>query len=280
MLTSTLTSTDLDAYFARIGYLGPREPTVPVLHALTAAHAHSIPFENLDVLLGRGINLEIEAIFRKLVENRRGGYCFEQNGLFLHVLEALGFDAVPLSARVRLQRPRDYTPSRTHLFLRVKIGGESWLTDVGVGGCSLTSAIRLQRDIEQPTPHEPRRVVLEERQEGSRWFHQIRYGNEWQDVYEFTLEEMPLIDRELGNWYTSAHPNSHFKHNLMAARALDGGRRAGLMNDEFSIRYLDGHSEKRHIGSPEELLDILAEHFGLHFPAGTDFGISLNTASV
>jgi N-hydroxyarylamine O-acetyltransferase len=275
MLTNTLTSTDLDAYFSRVGYLGPREPTLSVLHALTAAHVHSIPFENLDVLLGRGIKLEIEAIFRKLVEDRRGGYCFEQNGLFLHVLEALGFDVVPLGARVRLQRPRDYTPSRTHMFLRVEIGGEFWLTDVGIGGVSPTSAIRLQTGNEQPTPHEPRRIL----QEGSHWFHQIRFGNDWQDVYEFTLEEMPLIDRELGNWYTSAHPQSHFKHNLMAARALDGGRRAALLNGEFSIRHLDGHAEKRQIGSPGELLDILAEHFGLHFPAGTDFGIPLNTAS-
>jgi N-hydroxyarylamine O-acetyltransferase len=274
-LTNTLTSTDLDAYFTRIGYPGPRESTLPVLHALTSAHAHSIPFENLDVLLGRGINLEIEAIFGKLVENRRGGYCFEQNGLLLHVLKALGFDVTPLGARVRLNRPRDYTPSRTHLFLRVEIGGESWLTDVGVGGCSLTTAIRLENDTEQATPHEPRRIVSE----GSRWFHQIRYGNDWQDVYEFTLEEMPLIDREIGNWYTSAHPQSHFKHNLMAARALDGGRRAGLLNNEFSIRHLDGRAEKRQIGSPGELLDILAEHFGLHFPAGTEFGIPLNAAS-
>src|SRR6185369_9612361 len=133
---------DVDAYLARIGYSGPRVPTLPVLHALTAAHTQTIPFENLDVLLGRPIDLQPDAIFDKLVRRRRGGYCFEQNGLFLHALEALGFRVRPLSARVRLDRPRDYTPPRTHMFLRVEIAGESWLTDVGVGGLSLTSALR------------------------------------------------------------------------------------------------------------------------------------------
>jgi len=266
-----LTEKQLDAYLARVGYLGPREPTLSVLHALTLAHAQSIPFENLDVLLGRGVNLDPEVSFRKLVEDRRGGYCFEQNGLLLRVLQTLGFNAAPLSARVRLQRPRDYTPSLTHLFLRVEIDGESWLTDVGIGGVSLTSAVRLHAEGEQSTPHEPRRIV----QEGSRRFHQIRFGSEWEDVYEFSLAEMPFVDRELGNWYTSTHPNSLFKHRLMAARALDGGRRASLVNGEFSIRHLGGHTDKRQVASPEELLEILAEHFGLHFPAGTTFGVPL-----
>src|SRR6188768_1581585 len=135
-----MTSVELDAYFARVGYQGPLEPTLPVLHALTAAHTQSIPFENLDVLLERPLRLEKEAVFQKLVHERRGGYCFEQNGLFLHVLGALGFQVAPLSARVRWQRPRDFVPPRTHLFIRVEIDGESWLTDVGVGGLSLTAA--------------------------------------------------------------------------------------------------------------------------------------------
>ena len=80
---------NLDEYFARVGYRGPTHPTTTLLHALTAAHAQSIPFENLDVLLGKTISLEIGAVFQKLVRDRRGGYCFEQNGLFLHVLEML-----------------------------------------------------------------------------------------------------------------------------------------------------------------------------------------------
>jgi len=259
---------DLDAYFARIGYPGPQEPTLPVLHALTAAHARSIPFENLDVLLGRSISLETEAIFQKLVHDRRGGYCFEQNGLLLHVLGALGFQVTPLSARVRLDRPRDFTPPRTHMFLRVELDGESWLTDVGIGGVSLTSAIRLAPEVGQETPHEPRRLV----REGGRLFHQVRFGTEWNDVCEFTLEEMPLVDRELANWYTSAHPQSHFKNRLLVARAMPDGRRVTVLNREFSVRERDGRAETRNLASGDELLEVMATHFGLNFPAGTRFG--------
>ena len=186
---------DLDAYFARTGYSGPVVPTLAVLNDVMQAHVQAVPFENLDVLLGRGIDLAPEALQRKLIEDRRGGYCFEQNGLFLLVLSAIGFSVTPLSARVRYQRPRDYTPARTHLFLRVEIEGTPWVADVGVGGLSLTSAIRFDVEGEQATRHEPRRIV----QEQGRYFHQVRFGDDWHDVLEFTGEEMPLIDRELAN---------------------------------------------------------------------------------
>ncbi len=263
------TPIDLDAYFARTGYAGPRTPSLATLNGIVAAHAQTIPFENLDVLLDRGIDLAPAAVERKLVRSRRGGYCFEQNSLLLHVLEALGFAVKPISARVRLQRPRDFTPPRTHLFLRVEIDGASWLADVGIGSLSLTSAIRLQADAEQATAHEPRRIV----REGTRLFHQARLGDEWVDVCEFTLEEMPPIDRELANWFTSTHPQSHFRSRLVAARAAPNGRRLAVLNHEFTIRQAaDGEAQKRTIESPDELLAILAEHFGLHFPAGTRFG--------
>jgi N-hydroxyarylamine O-acetyltransferase len=256
---------DLDAYLARLGYDGPRTPTLSTLHAITAAHTRTIPFENLDVLLGRGIDIDPAAIFAKLVMQRRGGYCFEQNGLLLLVLEALGFRAVPISARVRWQRPRDVTPPRTHVFLRVEVDGASWLTDVGVGGMSLTAALRLEADIEQATPHEPRRLV----REGSVWFHQARLGDEWCDVCEFTLEEMPAIDRELGNWYTSAHPQSHFRNRLLVARAGHEGERRTLLNRDFTVRSRTGDATTRTIASPAELLEVLAAEFGLELPPGT-----------
>jgi N-hydroxyarylamine O-acetyltransferase len=259
---------DLDAYCSRIGYDGPREPTLAVLHALTAAHAQAVPFENLDVLRGRRIGLDPAALHDKLVLQRRGGYCFEQNGFFLLVLQALGFQVAPLSARVRLDRPRDFIPARTHLFLRVELDGESWLTDVGVGALSLTCALRFVTGIEQSTPHETRRIVHEH----GRYFHQALLGSNWVDVYEFTLEEMPLIDREVGNWFTSTHPDSHFKNRLLVARAAPNGVRYTLLNDVFGIRQRDGHAEKRQLQTAQELLDVLAERFGLHFPGGTRFG--------
>jgi N-hydroxyarylamine O-acetyltransferase len=259
---------DLDAYFERIGYIGPRDPTLEVLNAIAAAHIQTIPFENLDVLLRHPILLEPAAIFQKLVRDRRGGYCFEQNGLLLEILGTLGFQVVPLSARVRWQRPRDYTPPRTHAFLRVKIDTEGWLVDVGFGGLSPTAAIRLDDSARvQATPHEPRRIV----RGGHLLFHQVLLGYQWCDLYEFTLEEMPLIDRELANWYTSAHPQSHFRDRLIVSRAAPEGVRLTLQNNEFSIRGRDGRADTQQLTSPEELLKVLATHFGLHFPAGTRF---------
>jgi N-hydroxyarylamine O-acetyltransferase len=257
---------DLDSYFARIGYRGPRAPTLATLNEIVRAHVETIPFENLDVLLGRRIDLEPAALERKLVHDRRGGYCFEQNALLLAVLAALGYDARPLSARVRYQRPRDYTPPRSHLFVRVELD-TSWLVDVGVGALSLTSALRLETDVPQATPHDTRRLV----QGGGVVFHQVRFGDDWHDVYEFTLEEMPPIDREVANWYTSTHPQSGFKQRLSVARALPEGRRLVLLNRELAVRGRDGPADRRVLGSPDELLAVLAEQFGLAFAPGTRF---------
>jgi len=259
---------DLDGYLSRIGYAGPRAPTLDVLHALTAAHAQTIPFENLDVLLGRGIDLAPQAVFDKLVHRRRGGYCFEQNSLLLAALGALGFQACPLSARVRIDRPREATPARTHLFVRVDLGGETWLTDVGVGALSLTRALRFGVEGEQPTLHEPRRLVHED----GRWFHQARLGDTWSDVYEFTGEEMPPIDREVANWFTSTHPQSHFRGRLIAARAAPEGRRITLQDAVLKVRERDGRAVVRTLASADELLKVLRESFGLEFPPGTRFG--------
>jgi N-hydroxyarylamine O-acetyltransferase len=256
----------IDAYFERIGYSGSREPTRTTLDAIVRAHITAIPFENLDVLLGRPMSLAPDALEKKLVTERRGGYCFEQNGFLLLVLEELGFSVKPISARVRLGRPRDYTPARTHLFVRVQLDGEAWLADVGVGAASPTCALRLDREGEQATPHEPRRIV----RENGLVYHQIRYGDAWQDVYETTLEEMPLIDREVGNWYTSAHPGSHFKNRLIVARASREGR-VTLLNRELTHRGPDGVGVTRMIDTPEDLLAVLQHEFGLAFPSGTRF---------
>lgn len=255
----------LEPYLQRIGYTGSREPTRETLDGIIAAHTRTIPFENLDVLLARPIELDVESLMAKLVHGHRGGYCFEHNGLLLEVLEALGFEVQPLSARVRLQRPRDQTPPRTHMFVRVEIEGRPWLADVGVGGLSPTCALRLDTDAEQSTPHEPRRIV----REGGRLFHQAQLGDEWTDVCEFTLEEMPPIDREVANWFTSASPRSHFKNRLVVARAQPDGVRHSLLNHDLTFRRADGRAEHHRIESPEELLAILDEVFELRLPAGT-----------
>lgn len=257
----------IEAYFHRIGYKGPHNPSLDVLNQITLAHVRSIPFENLDILLGKSINISLDAVIEKLINQKRGGYCFEQNGLLLCVLQKLGFDVTPISARVRLDRPRDFTPPRTHVFLKVELSGTTWFTDVGVGGVSLTSAIQFIQDTEQITNHETRRIVYE----GNRYFHQVLFPTGWVDVCEFTLEEMHEIDREFANWYTSNHPKSHFKDRLIVARAGDKGKRLTLVNREFSERDKNGSANKTTINSPKELIKVLKENFNLTFPIDTEF---------
>ncbi len=274
MLSPVSFQPDLDAYFARIGYRGPRAPTLAVLDAIAHAHVAAIPFENLDVLLGRGIDLALERIEHKLVHARRGGYCFEQNTYLLAVLAAVGFEVRPVSARVRLGRPAGVVPPRTHVAVLVSLEGRPRLADVGVGALSPTASLRLDVEDEQPTPHEPRRLLREGRWSGqlrdpaARILHQARLGESWVDVAELTLEEMPEIDREVGNWFTSTSPASRFRRQLMVARATDEGRLT-IADDVLTRRGRDGVAHETKLGSEEQLRAALAEHFGIELEAGT-----------
>lgn len=263
---------DLDAYFHRIGYAGPRAPSLEVLREVVLAHATTVPFENLDILLGRGISLDDAAVERKLVHDRRGGYCFEQNSLLLRVLTALGFAAVPLSARVRLNQPPDAIPPRTHLFLRVEIDGVPWLADVGLGGTAPTAPVRLDLlGAPQPTPHGIRRVSRDEASPFPRYFYQFENAGAWHNATEFTGEQMPPIDRDLANWWTSACPESRFRQNLLVGLAGPNGERLGITNREFTRRRGAEVLEQFVIENAEQLLAVLAERFGLVFPPGTRF---------
>src|SRR3954471_2052207 len=132
---------DLGAYLERVGYSGDLVPGEAVLEALHLAHATHIPFENLDILLGRPVLLDLESLQAKLVRGQRGGYCFEQNTLFAAALEELGFSVTRLAARVRsgASGPRP----RTHMLLRVDVEGWPWLADVGFGGDGLLLPVPL-----------------------------------------------------------------------------------------------------------------------------------------
>jgi N-hydroxyarylamine O-acetyltransferase len=267
---------DLARYFERIGYGGPTRPALEHLNAILLAHVSSIPFENLDVLIGRPIDLAPAAIQHKLLVERRGGYCFEQNTLLLHVLRALGYSVTPLAARVRLSRPRGDTPPRTHMFLRVELADGPWLCDVGVGGLSPTCALRLVTDVTQPTPHEARRIVAEGQWQGlllrapdAVLYHQAFFDDAWHDVCEFTLEAMPEIDRQLANWYTSAHPSSHFKDKLLVALATPTGRKT-LLDRRYSVRVAGGASEAQILDTPTALLALLRSEFGIVLPPGAE----------
>ncbi len=258
---------DLAAYFARIAYTGPRDATLSTLTAIHQHHARAIPYENLDVLLGRPISLDLAAIEQKLVHARRGGYCFEQNALLRDVLRALGFQVTQLIARVRWQVPADVSTALVHMVLRVDLGDGSMIADVGFGSRSLITPLALEFDREQSGSIEPRRLI----RRGALVVHQTLHDDAWVDVYQFAPDPVPAVDFELGNWFTSTHPQSRFRLNLAVARAGTDCRYA-ILNREFVIRHTDGRAEKRTLTTPEELLSVLAEYFGLHFPPGTRFG--------
>ncbi|HET6554802.1 MAG TPA: arylamine N-acetyltransferase, partial [Dyella sp.] len=195
---------DLNAYLHRIGYDGPLTATLETLRAVTTAHVAAIPFENLDPLLRVPVSLDIEAIERKLVHERRGGYCFEQNGLLIAVLRTLGYDVFGLIARVLWMKPEDSEVAQTHMLLRVELDGESWLVDVGFGSMALGGALRLQADVAQETGNEPFRLM----QRDGDWRMQANVHGEWRTLYRFDLQQRPPIDYVVANHYTATHPAS------------------------------------------------------------------------
>ena len=262
---------DLEAYLGRIGLpavaaAGPRDKTDAALNTLRAlheAHVAAIPFENLDILLGRPIRLDLASLQAKLVAGRRGGYCFEQNTLFQAALGSLGFQVTPLAARVRVGATG--IRARTHMLLRVDLGQVPFLADVGFGAGGLVTPVPLALGAEMRSGPFAHRLV----REGEQWVLQGDSGSGWADQYAFTLEPQYPIDYEVANYYTSTHPQSAFVTNLTAQRSWPE-RRAVLRNRELAITTSAGDATTP-IRDPGHLLEVLAAEFDLSFPPGTRF---------
>ena len=255
---------DCSAYFQRIGYQGSTEPTLETLSSLAAHHIAAIPFENCSVLLKIAVNIDPESLHEKLVVQNRGGYCFEQNGYMLGLLSEMGYEVRPMAGRVRADRPRELDAPRTHVFLLVKLDGEEWIFDTGVGALSLSKPIRFVLNDEQPTLHETRRIVFE----NNRYYHQAKRDGDWIDVYEFLGDEMPLIDREVANWWTSTHPQSRFSNFLFCALGLMNGERKTILNNTFQHRSGSEILRTKEHKTNEDVMETLALEFGLTFEPG------------
>ncbi|HET6159312.1 MAG TPA: arylamine N-acetyltransferase [Dongiaceae bacterium] len=263
-------SFDLDAYFARIGYDGPGTPTLETLRTIQLLHPQAIAFENLNPLLALPVRLDVESLQQKLIRSRRGGYCFEQNGVLLHALRALGFRVAGLAARVVWNQPDpSTTPPRSHMVLRVELEEGIYLADVGFG-VSPTGPLRLEQDIEQQTPHEPFRLL---RNDG-RFTLQCKLKGEWESFYCFDLQEQAPIDYQVANHYVSTWPTSHFVMSLIAARATPDGR-CGLRNNRLSIHRLGGESEQRVLATTAEISTALHDLFGIVVPDERAFASAL-----
>jgi arylamine N-acetyltransferase len=253
---------DLTGYFERIGYSGDANPTLEVLQNLVTAHTQAIPFENLDPLLGVPIDdLSPEALSDKLVRRRRGGYCYEHNGLMGYVLEELGFEVRRFGARVVWTLAPDApVPSQTHTLLAVTLPNEPqlFLVDVGFGGQTPTSPLRLETGTVQQTTLEPYR--LQNRRDVLVLQAQIR--GEWQSLYEFATRTAPPIDLKVASWFTSTHPSSHFVTGLIASRVTADGR-CNLSGRNLAI-HRGGATEKVQFETASEVVDALADRFGIN----------------
>lgn len=258
-------SFDLDAYLRRIGHDRPVAPDLATLQALVFHHACTIPFENLDPLLGRPPLLDPGSLQRKLVAGGRGGYCFEQNLLLRQALLAIGFPVIAHTARVLWGQPEDHVGARSHMLLQVALDDGPQIVDVGFGGQTLTGVLRLEPGIEQATPHEPFRLVAAN---GDLKL-QTKAGGEWRSLYRFDLQEQWPVDYEAANWYLATHPGSHFVTGLIAARPQPG-RRHALRNADYAVHRLDGGTERRTLADAAEVKSVLAGVFGLALPDGID----------
>lgn len=253
---------NLGEYFERIGYGGATTPDLEVLQALVIAHTKAIPFENLDPVMGVPVDdLSPGALAAKLVRRRRGGYCYENNGLMGYVLAELGYRVRRLAGRVVWMRPPDAPspPPQTHTVLAVTFPGShgSYLVDVGFGGQTPTSPLRIETGSVQPTTHEPYR--LEDRGDGLVLQAQVR--GEWQPLYEFGTRTAPDIDLVVGSWFVSTHPSSHFVTGLMAACVTDDAR-LNLAGRNLSIHRADA-SEKIRLDDAAAVVDTLRDRFGI-----------------
>jgi N-hydroxyarylamine O-acetyltransferase len=246
---------DMDRYLARIGYQGALDATLPTLERLHQAHVGRVPFENLDVQMGLPIRLDLASLQSKIVEQARGGYCFEQNALFAAVLRQLGFSVTTLAARVRHQATAP-TP-RTHMLLRVEVDEGTFIADVGFGGDGPMAPLRFVPDQEQAQLLDTFRFG----REGALHRLDVKRDGAFLPLYAFTFEEHFSVDYELANYFTSTHPASRFVQNLVVARPGDGCRYS-LYNRDFGVRRGD-IVERRTLESDDELFAVLERHFGL-----------------
>ncbi len=247
---------DVQAYFNRINYRGDFTSTSETLRALHFAHVLAVPFENLDNFLGRSISLEPADLFAKVVTARRGGYCYELNGLFSLLLEALGFSVTRLLARVWYGSRPPYP--RSHQVLLVDLGDESWIVDVGFGGNGLLEPFPLVPEHVATQGGEQFRLRLVEREE---YLLQCFVRHQWESLYSFSVHPCQPEDYQYANYFHSHSPASIFMQRRICTIPTKDGRKT-LVDHSLRVRR-NGTNDNKIAGSDSEVTKILLEHFGI-----------------
>ncbi|MET2829642.1 arylamine N-acetyltransferase family protein [Mesorhizobium shangrilense] len=266
---------DIDAYFARIGHTGGSDASLATLQALHRLHPQAIPFENVDPFLGQPVQLDLASLQKKIIADRRGGYCFEHNLILMHALKALGLEVSGLAARVLWGQPEDAVTARSHMLLRVELGGRTHIADVGFGGMTLTAPLLLEPGLEQQTPHETYRIV----ETGDHFRLQANVGSDWRTLYRFDMQQQYEIDYSVANYFLSTHPTSHFLSTIVAARALPD-RRYALRGNRLSIHHLGGRTEQKELTTAVELTETLEHLLEIIIPDRAAFEAKLRQKKI
>jgi N-hydroxyarylamine O-acetyltransferase len=251
---------DIDAYFSRIGYTGERTATVESLKKIHWQHLLTIPFECLDIhdtsRNMKPINLTPEYVENKIVRDKRGGYCFENNTLFYYVLLALGFVVTPLASRTRWQKPDDLMNGPTHMILKVTIDETDWMVDVGFSSFGTPTPLLVHTEEDQATPLETRRII----KGPELYHHQMFAQNKWSDIFVFTLDRSYPMDWEVGNFYVSTHPTSPARQHCIVSMPTTTCRYL-LLDAVLSTKHLDGTTESLSVETVEQYGHILETVF-------------------
>ncbi|MSP00935.1 MAG: arylamine N-acetyltransferase [Acetobacteraceae bacterium] len=250
---------DARAWLRRIGYDGLREPTLATLRAVISAQTGTIPFENIDVLLGRTPGLDLGSLQRKMIAAGRGGYCFELNALLRAGLLSLGFNVTGLIARVIRGMEIDAAEPAAHMILRVDLPDGPFLADAGFGNQTPTGPLALRADIEQATPHEPMRLIPV----GDELALQAKPGAQWQNIYRLSQRPALDVDYKVANWFTATHPASPFVSHLIVARPGADRARQTLFNGRLTTRQPPDRVERRMLEDEASLATVLRDTFGL-----------------
>ena len=249
----------LKSYLDRIAYGGPLDADLATLKALTLAHTAAIPFENIASFMGAPPRLDMASLRAKLIDDARGGYCFEQNTLFHAVLTELGFAATPLAGRVVWMQPPDRPPTpRNHMLLHVETRAGPQIVDVGFGGHIMTAPLRLAPGEVQITPTGPQRITAAD----GLYAVETELPTGWQPTYRFTLEPYLPVDFEPLNWFVATHSSSIFTANLLLERTTPETRH-NLFNDVYTLRRQGAAPETRRLADQADFTQVLGTAFRL-----------------
>lgn len=251
-------------------------------------HLQRYPFQSLSTVLSEPIELEPEVVFDKLVTQRRGGYCYELNGLLTQVLQHIGFMVNTLTGYIVHDNNPTIPKARTHTLRHVTVEGQDYLVDVGFGGLAPTAPLKMILEDIQNTPHGRYRLTqfvadssdeLADQADTPKpksahtmtnnhtipvWVLSAEVKDSWQMLYAFDLIPRNSADLQVGNWFVSTHPQSPFRKRLMVSRIEENGVRHTLLNNHYHRHQLGQPSISQTIDSEDELLNLLENTFHIN----------------